>query len=253
MSITADPAVEFHDVVKRFHRVHAPMGLKYAMLHPAEFVRVWRSAPTFTALDGVSFTVKRGESLGICGRNGSGKSTTMTLMAGVMRPTSGRVVVRGRIAPLLALGAGFHPDLSGSDNITLNGLLLGLSRREIAERREAIIEFAGLREFINEPMRTYSSGMFMRLGFAVAAHTDPEVLLVDELLSVGDFEFQAKCKAKMHEFRKSGVTIVFVSHTVAEMEAMCDRAIWLDGGKARMDGTPVEVDKAYRGALGAAS
>ncbi len=245
-----EPAVEFADVVKRFHRVHAPMGLKYAMLHPAEFVRTWRAAPTFTALDGVSCTVKRGESLGICGRNGSGKSTMLTLMAGVMRPTGGRVVVRGRIAPLLALGAGFHPDLNGSDNITLNGLLLGLSRREIAERREAIIEFAGLRGFINEPMRTYSSGMYMRLAFAVAAHTDPEVLLVDEVMAVGDLEFQTKCKAKLQEFRKSGVTIVFVSHELTAMEQMCDRAIWLDGGKVKMEGVPAEVDKAYRAAMG---
>ncbi|MBI2901894.1 MAG: ABC transporter ATP-binding protein [Planctomycetes bacterium] len=243
-------AVEFRDVVKVYHRLHRnPVGIKHALLHLPSFLREVRSANEFRALDGVSFQVKKGETFGICGRNGAGKSTMLGLMAGVIRPTRGEVIVRGRIAPLLELGAGFHPELTGRENVFLNATILGMARSEIVRRFDAIVEFSGLRDFIDEPMRTYSSGMYMRLGFSVAVHTDPEVLLVDEVLAVGDAEFQQKCLAKMEEFRAGGITIVFVSHDYAQVKKLCHRVAVLSRGKASAVGPPGEVEAEFLGSL----
>jgi lipopolysaccharide transport system ATP-binding protein len=242
----SDIAVEFRDVVKVYRRAHLlHIGLKHALLHLPAFLRQYRSAGEFKALDGVSFQIHRGEMVGICGRNGAGKSTILGLMAGVLRATHGTVRVEGRLSPLLELGAGFHTDLTGRENIFLNAVILGLRRREVVERFDTIVEFSGLREFIDEPIRTYSSGMQMRLGFSVAVHTDPEVLLVDEVLAVGDIEFQKKCLQKMEEFRRRGVTIVFVTHDYGMIQKMCDRVILISGGKVAASGTPDEVEPSY--------
>jgi lipopolysaccharide transport system ATP-binding protein len=200
------------------------------LLHLPRFIRELKNRKPFHALDGVSFEVRRGECLGIIGRNGSGKSTTLGLIAGVLRPTSGEIIVRGRTAPLLELGAGFHPELSGRENIILNGILLGMTRAQVMDRIEDIIEFSGVREFIHRPIRVYSSGMVARLGFSVAVHLDPEILLIDEVLAVGDEDFQKKCLAKMHEFHSHGVTMVFVSHDLDDIAKICDRVALLEKG-----------------------
>ena len=185
----------------------------------------------YKALDNLSFSVNHGEAFGIMGHNGAGKSTTLELIAGVIKPTSGKVSVKGRIAPLLQLGAGFHDDLTGMENILLNGMLLGLRKKEIIKNIEQIKEFADIGDFINQPIRTYSTGMRARLGFAIAIHTNPDILLVDELLSVGDSDFQQKCLVKMNEFKRHGVTIVLVSHEKRIMESFCDRIIQIEHGR----------------------
>lgn len=247
----ADPgrggaAVRFDGVVKTY-RVDdtAALGLKYRLLHLRSHLRDRRSRRAFTALDGVSFEVRRGECLGVIGRNGSGKSTTLGLMAGVYRPTAGTVSVAGRVSPLLELGAGFHPDLTGEENLLLNGILLGLTRDQVAARRDAIVAFAELGEFIGRPLRTYSSGMVARLGFSVVVHLDPEILLIDEVLAVGDEAFQAKCMRKMESFRAAGTTMVFVSHSMTAVSAICDRAALLEGGRLVAIGPTAEVVAEY--------
>ena len=183
--------------------------------------------------------------VGIIGRNGSGKSTTLKLIAGVTAPSSGEVFVGGRVSPLIELGAGFHPDLTGRENVHLNASILGMTGREIKEQYDAIVEFAELEEFIDTPVKRYSSGMYVRLGFAVAVHSNPEILLVDEVLSVGDSFFQEKSLAKMHEFRDKGTTIVVVSHSPPLIESFCDRAIWLDHGQLVEDGPAKDVLDRY--------
>ena len=199
----------------------------------------------FFALNDVSFSVHHGETLGIIGRNGSGKSTALKLMAGVTAPSSGEVYVVGRVSPLIELGAGFHPDLTGRENLHLNGSILGMSSREIEEQFESIVEFAELAEFIDTPVKRYSSGMYGRLGFAVAVHSNPDLLLVDEVLAVGDMFFQQKCLAKMREFQNAGITIVLVSHGPALVEEFCDRAIWLDHGRLMADGAAKDATEQY--------
>lgn len=183
------------------------------------------------ALDCVSLEVKKGEVVGLIGANGAGKTTLLRLVARVMRPTSGRVIVRGRVAPLLAMGAGFHPELTGRENVYLNGALLGYTRHQIDECFEDIVDFAELRDFIEAPLRTYSSGMMARLGFSVATAVMPEVLIVDEVLSVGDIAFQEKSGARIKQFRDQGATILLVSHGMSNIKNMCDRAAWLSHGK----------------------
>jgi len=183
------------------------------------------------ALDGVSLQVFKGEVFGLVGANGAGKTTLLRLVARVMRPTSGRVIVRGRVAPLLAMGAGFHPELTGRENVFLNGALLGYTRHQIEEKMDWIVDFAELRAFIDAPLRTYSSGMMARLGFAVATAQMPEVLIIDEVLSVGDIAFQEKSAARIREFREAGATILLVSHSMASVKKMCSRAAWLDHGR----------------------
>jgi lipopolysaccharide transport system ATP-binding protein len=204
------------------------------------------------ALKGLSLTVKRGSTTAIIGRNGSGKSTLLKLVTGIYTPTSGTIKVNGRVSALLELGAGFHPDFTGRENIFINGIILGMSRAELKNRVEDIIRYAELGDFIDEPVRTYSSGMFMRLAFAVATHVDPEILIIDEILSVGDEHFQRKSEAKMNEFRKAGKTILLVTHSLGTVESWCDSAAWIDGGKTRLTGAPAEVVREYRRAVSAA-
>jgi ABC-type polysaccharide/polyol phosphate transport system ATPase subunit len=199
----------------------------------------------FYALRDVTFAVGHGESYGIIGRNGSGKSTALKLIAGVSAPSRGEVRVTGRVSPLIELGAGFHPDLSGRENIDLNATILGMSGKLIRERFNEIVEFAELRDFIDTPVKRYSSGMYMRLGFSVAIHSDPEILLVDEVLAVGDAAFQEKCMEKMDEFKARGVTIVVVSHSMDLVQDFCQRVLLLDGGRAAAEGTPAEVIDRY--------
>ncbi len=198
------------------------------------------------ALDGVSFDVAPGETLGVVGSNGSGKSTLLKLLAGIVRPTRGSVAVRGRLAALLELGAGFHPEISGRENIEITGLLLGLTRREIASRFDDVVRFAGVEEFLDAPVKTYSSGMAVRLGFAIAAHSDPDVLLVDEVLAVGDEAFAHRALEKFSEFERAGKTLIFVSHDLALVSDRCRRAIWLDHGRLEADGPSGEVVARYR-------
>ncbi|MGH9367695.1 MAG: ABC transporter ATP-binding protein, partial [Thermoanaerobaculia bacterium] len=198
------------------------------------------------ALTEVSFDVAVGEAVGVVGANGSGKSTLLRLLSGIMRPTSGRVEVRGRLAALLELGAGFHPEISGRDNVEVAGLLLGLSKREIAAKLPEIVRFAGVEEFLDAPVKTYSSGMAVRLGFAVAAHSDPDVLLVDEVLAVGDEAFAHRCLEKFSEFERAGKTLLFVSHDLALVSARCRRAIWLDRGRIAADGPAGQTVALYR-------
>jgi ABC-2 type transport system ATP-binding protein len=200
---------------------------------------------TFWALQDVALNVYRGEVFGLVGVNGAGKSTLLKVVARVLRPTKGRVIVRGRVAPLLELGAGFHQELTGRENIFLNGALLGFSHREMQEKYDQIVEFAELGEFINAPIRTYSSGMYARLGFSVATASQPDVLLVDEILSVGDEAFQMKCAARIDTFRQQGTAILLVSHNMVTIEAMCQRAAWLDHGTLKAIGEPVHVIQAY--------
>jgi ABC-type polysaccharide/polyol phosphate transport system ATPase subunit len=202
---------------------------------------------TFLALDDVSLEVRRGEVFGLIGKNGAGKSTLLKMVARVLRPTVGRVRVTGRVAPLLEMGAGFHPELTGRENIYLNGAMLGFTRAEMDEKYPRIVEFAELGDFIEAPIRTYSSGMWARLGFAVATDTRPEILIVDEILSVGDEAFQRKSYERIQSFREQGATILFVSHNMALVESMCQRAAWLDGGKLAAVGAAKSVVDRYLG------
>jgi len=200
----------------------------------------------FWALKDVSFEVYQGEVFGLIGPNGAGKSTLLKLIARVLRPTEGRVWVKGRVAPLLEVGAGFHPELTGRENIILNGAMLGFTRAEMEAKFKQIVDFAELWDFIDAPLRTYSSGMWARLGFAVATDVDPQILIVDEILSVGDEAFQRKCLARIQSFRERGVTILLVSHSMRVIEEMCQRAAWLDHGHLQAIGAAPEVIRAYR-------
>jgi ABC-type polysaccharide/polyol phosphate transport system ATPase subunit len=201
----------------------------------------------FWALKDVNFTVPTGSTFGVIGSNGSGKSTLLKTMAGILQPEKGSVEINGRVSALLELGAGFHPELSGQENVYLNGAILGLTKKEIAARFDDIVEFAGLADFIDTPVKNYSSGMFVRLGFAVAAHVEPEVLLIDEVLSVGDESFQRRCAEKIDEFRRDGRTIVFVSHGLSQVEQLCQDVAWIEKGELRMLGPAAEVISAYQG------
>lgn len=233
--------IEFANVSKQFHLAE---GKTLREFLPA-FFKGNGFSDAFYALRDVSFTMRRGETVALLGRNGSGKSTALKLIAGVMAPTEGRVWVGGRVSPLIELGAGFHPDLTGRENVHLNGSILGMTGREINEQFDEIVEFAELAEFIDTPVKRYSSGMYMRLAFAVAVHSNPEVLLVDEVLSVGDAFFQDKCLERMHEFQRRGVTIVVVSHSLDLMEAFCERAIWLEHGQVIAEGPAHEIATRY--------
>lgn len=202
----------------------------------------------FWALHHVDLTIQKGETIGLIGPNGAGKSTLLKLIARVMRPTRGRVLVVGKVAPLLEFGAGFHPDLTGRENIFLNGALLGFTNEEMQQKFDRIVDFAELWEFIDVPVRNYSSGMAARLGFAVATDIDPDILILDEVLSVGDEAFQRKSLARMEAFRHSGATIILVSHDMDTILEMCKRSIWLDHGEVQMIGVSEEVIAAYRDA-----
>jgi len=199
----------------------------------------------FYALKNISFTVGEGETVGVIGRNGAGKSTLLSLVAGISFPDQGTVTVEGRVAALLELGSGFHGDLTGLENVILNASLLGLSRKRTMEKLDEIVDFAGVGDFIREPLRTYSSGMMMRLAFSVAIHVDPAFLIIDEVLAVGDAAFQNKCHDKIQEFRRAGRGLLIVSHAGRTIEQLCERALWLDHGKLVMDGKTREVVDAY--------
>ena len=246
-----DVAIRVDGVTKLFRRVAA--GHKLRTLKSALIERSLTAGLTpeesIAALKDVSFEVRRGESVGLLGANGSGKSTLLKMVAGILRPTRGVVEVHGRTAALIELGAGFHPEISGRENVYINGAVLGLSRREIDRRFAEIVDFSGLADFIEEPVKNYSSGMYVRLGFAVAIHTDPEVLLVDEVLSVGDESFAHRCLRRIEEFLAAGKTLLLVSHSLALIEDVCDRAVWLDGGELRRAGHPRQVTDAYRQAV----
>src|SRR6187399_2116072 len=239
-------AIELDHVTKIYRRYS---GRQFATLKSAllqrSILRDLRPSETFRALQDVSFTVPHGSTFGVIGRNGSGKSTALKLVAGITKPTSGTVAVQGRISALIELGAGFHPEISGRENIFINGIMLGLTRREIQQRFDEIVEFAELKDFIDAPVKTYSSGMYMRLGFAVAIHVDPDVLLVDEVLAVGDEGFTHKCLDKFAEFKRRGKTILLVTHALGLVERFCDEALWLDGGRLKGLGDPRRIVGAY--------
>jgi ABC-type polysaccharide/polyol phosphate transport system ATPase subunit len=222
-------------------------GSQFATLKSALLKRDLALSPetSVEAVRKVSFAVDRGEAFGIIGRNGSGKSTLLKIVSGILKPTSGRVKVKGRIAALIELGAGFHPEITGRENIVINGIMLGLSRRDIESRFDKIVEFSGIAPFIDQPVKTYSSGMYVRLGFAVAVHVDPDILLIDEVLAVGDEEFSAKCVAKIQEMKYRGVTLIFVTHQLGQVRDLCDRALWLDHGEVKAIGDPVRVVDQY--------
>ena len=239
-------AIEIHDLKKTF-RLYTDRGssLKEKLLSKQR-----RHYETRTVLDGISLTAAPGEVIGLIGKNGSGKSTLLKLMSRILFPDSGSVAMHGRVSSLIELGAGFHPDMTGRENIYTNAAIFGLTHQEITERLDAIIAFSELEEFIDNPVRTYSSGMYMRLAFSVAIHVGADILLIDEILAVGDAAFQAKCFERLMEIKAEGVTIVIVSHSMAQLERICDRTIWLDGGRICMDGAPNTVHPLYLEEMG---
>ncbi len=241
----SEPAIAVRGATKVYRRYgRQPHGtLKSALLSPR---RASASRDGVVALDDVSFSVASGETLGVIGANGSGKSTLLKMLAGIVRPTRGAVEVRGRLAALLELGAGFHPEISGRENIEITGLLLGLTKKEIAARFADIVRFAEVDEFLDAPVKTYSSGMAVRLGFAIAAHSDPDLLLVDEVLAVGDEAFAHRALEKFSEFERAGKTLVFVSHDLGLVAERCRRVLWLDHGRLAADGPSGEVVARYR-------
>jgi ABC-2 type transport system ATP-binding protein len=237
-----EPAIAIRDLSKRFRIYHErPTSLKERLL------RFRRSrAEEFWALRDVAFDVDEGQTVGLVGVNGSGKTTLLKIIGGILRPTDGQVETRGRIAALLELGAGFHPELTGRENVYLNASILGLSKRETDRHFDEIVAFAELEDFIDNQVKTYSSGMFVRLGFAVAVHVDPRILLVDEVLAVGDEAFQRKCIARVRRLQRDGRTIVFVTHAMQLIHEICDRGVLLDRGRIRTDGQVNDVIKSFR-------
>ncbi len=231
-------------VYRRYSRRRQFSTLKSALLSRS-LIGNLRPDETFSAVRDVTFQVRRGLTLGVIGRNGSGKSTLLKLVAGITKPSTGTVTVAGRISALIELGAGFHPEISGRENVFINGIMLGLSKREITRRFDEIVEFAEMEDFIDAPVKTYSSGMYMRLGFAVAIHVDPDVLLVDEVLAVGDEGFTHKCLDKFAEFKRRGKTILLVTHSLGLVERFCDDALWMDGGEMKGMGDPKRIVGAY--------
>lgn len=204
----------------------------------------------FVAVNGLSFNVKKGETIGLIGHNGAGKSTTLKLISGILKPTSGRIISRGNIVPMLELGAGFDPELTGRENIYLNGAVLGYTKKFLDDKYNEIVEFSELGDFIESPIRTYSSGMMARLAFSIASMVDPEILIVDEILSVGDAHFQKKSREKMKQLMNGGATVLFVSHDLDQIEELCDRVVWLEHGKCKMIGDTDEIMKLYKESQG---
>jgi lipopolysaccharide transport system ATP-binding protein len=243
-------AVLLEDVGKGFEKVVLRSGyttLKTALTHLLS--RDARPRERVEALTSVSLAVPPGATLGLLGRNGSGKSTLIRIIAGIYKPDTGRVVTQGRVSALIELGAGFHPEFTGRENVYVNGIILGLTKKDIRRRVDEIVDFAEIEKFIDAPVRTYSSGMYMRLGFSVAVHVDPDILLVDEVLAVGDEGFVKKCLDKMNEFKKQGKTIILAGHDLLLVEQWCDRAVLLDGGRVTAQGLPPDVVAAYRRSL----
>lgn len=243
------PAIALERVSKRFRSERrSSRGFKALLLDPRTWMRA-AQATEVRALDALSLEVARGETLGLIGRNGAGKSTLLAIVAGILAPTTGTVRVEGRISPILGLGVGFCAELSGRENVVLGAILLGMRRAEAEASLAGIVEFAGLGAVIDRPFKTYSSGMQMRLGFAVAAHASPDVLLIDEALAVGDAEFHERCLERIRSLRAAGVTILVASHGLATLEAICDRAVLLDDGRLVEAGAPRTVIARYTDSL----
>ena len=235
------PAITVENVYKNF-KVYHDKGCSLK-----EKILFWQrnAYETRTVLNGISFKVDKGEAVGLIGKNGSGKSTTLKLLSRIMYPDKGVVNINGRVACLIELGAGFHPDMSGRENIYINASIFGLTKKEIDDKLQQIIDFSELWDFIDNPVRTYSSGMYMRLAFAVAINVAADILLIDEILAVGDIKFQEKCFNKLKEIKKAGTTIVIVSHSLEQIEEFCDKSIWLKDGKIAMIDTPQIVQEKY--------
>lgn len=240
--VSGEPLIVFEHVSKRFQRHGGQSLLRHALARLAG----GQAAAPFYALRDVSFSMRRGEGLAVIGRNGAGKSTLLSLVAGLCKPETGRVVVRGTVGALLELGTGFHPDLTGRENLHLNAALVGFSRKETLQAESEIIDFAELGEFIDEPLRTYSQGMTMRLAFSVAVHSRPDILMVDEVLAVGDSRFQQRCRERIFALRDAGCTFLFVSHAPRDVTEFCQRAIWLHEGRVRSDGDAATVLAEYQ-------
>jgi ABC-2 type transport system ATP-binding protein len=239
----SDIAIRVEHVSKKFRLYkERNQSLKSAIMRGRTSVH-----EDFWALKDVNVDIQSGQTVGLIGDNGSGKSTLLKCMAKILYPDGGSITMNGRVAALLEVGSGFHPELSGRDNVYLNGSILGMARAEIEAKFDEIVDFSGVREFIDQPVKNYSSGMYVRLGFSVAIHVDPDILLVDEVLAVGDESFQAKCANKFREMRASGKTVVIVSHSLETLAKMCDTLVWLRHGDIEKSGKPVEVIAAYRG------
>ncbi len=248
MRSLAKGAIRAEGLTKHYRRMaagHKLRTLKSALLERS-LTEGLRPEETIRAVDDLSFAVEPGEAFAVVGSNGSGKSSLLKMVAGIMKPTSGTIDVNGRVAALIELGAGFHPEISGRENVFINGVVLGLSRREIERRYDDIVEFSGLADFMDEPVKNYSSGMYVRLGFSVAIHTSPDVLLVDEVLAVGDEAFAHRCVRRIEEFLARGGTVLLVSHSLGLVEEFADRCLWMEGGKLRLLGHPRRVVDAYR-------
>src|SRR3984885_11497104 len=250
------PAIIIENLSKRYtidHQRATGDGLRHAMEGAMRAPLAWLGSSRmkkmqqvdFWALKGVSFQINRGEVVGIIGSNGAGKSTLLKILSRITVPTEGRIRINGRVASLLEVGTGFHPELTGRENIFLNGAILGMSRAEIIRKFDEIVEFSGIEEFLDTPVKRYSSGMYVRLAFAVAAHLEPEILIVDEVLAVGDAAFQKKCLGKMESFACSGRTVLFVSHNIEAVRTLCQRCIWLKDGKVHRDGPSGEIVEEY--------
>ncbi|WP_300791465.1 ABC transporter ATP-binding protein [uncultured Acetatifactor sp.] len=245
LALSQDIAIDVDNVRKRFRSYQdKAASLKERFISPSR-----TRHRDVTVLDGISFQVRRGEAVGLIGKNGCGKSTTLKLLTRILYPNEGRVTVNGRVSSLIELGAGFHPDMTGRENIYTNASIFGLTRKEVARRMDAIIRFSELEGFIDSPVRTYSSGMYMRLAFAVAINVDADVLLIDEILAVGDAAFQRKCFERLKEIKGKGTTIVIVSHSMEQMYKICDRLIWIEDGAIREEGTPKFIGEAYLAAM----
>jgi ABC-type polysaccharide/polyol phosphate transport system ATPase subunit len=236
-------AIRAEHLTQRFRVIHERPDTVRELF--AKFLRKPVNYHDFEAVSDASFTIGKGEMVGLIGRNGSGKSTLLKIIAGVYRPTGGSIHVEGTVAPLIELGAGMHPELTGRENIVLNGLLMGYSKKEMSAREKSVIEFADIGDFINAPVKQYSSGMYLRLAFAVATEVDPDVLLLDEILAVGDFAFQQKCYQRLERFRAAGKTILLVTHSVDQLQKFCDRGILLDKGKIIYNGDPGRAVSLY--------
>lgn len=243
------PLIEFIGVSKWFPLYHSlQASFKSFILGFPKSIKKFRSEK-FVALEDISFCVNPGETIGIIGKNASGKSTTLGLIAGVLEPSIGQVIVRERVSPLLELGGGFHPDLTGRENVLLKGVLLGLPRKLVQNKSDEILDFAELRPFADQPIRTYSSGMLARLGFSIITQLQPKLLLIDEVLAVGDVRFKEKCYGVIEEFKKNGVTMLLVSHEPYEIRRLCDRAIWIDNHRIKDDGGAERVLGEYLKAM----
>lgn len=237
--------IKFKNVTKTYplyHHINA--GIKNIFLKPTSFLKFMKEK-SYTALDDISFDIKKGDSVAIIGKNGAGKSTTLSLLTGVLKPTSGSIKVNGKVAAMLELGGGFHHELSGKDNIKLNATLLGMSKKDIDEKIADIIAFSELDEFINEPIRIYSSGMLAKLGFSVITSVKPDILVIDEVLAVGDYEFQQKCLKTINKFRANGTTIILVSHNMNDVRKFCNKVIWIEDHKVKKIGSVDEIVPLY--------